>query len=47
MVRKRFQNFVRGFANEFAVAAKAAPAIYFAPLAGAVKAVQQQAQKNR
>lgn len=46
MVRKHLVDFVKGFAAEFTVAAKAAPAIFFAPVVGA-KAVRQQAKKNR
>jgi hypothetical protein len=46
MVRKYLVDFVKGFAAEFAVAAKAAPVIFFAPVVGA-KAVRQQAKKNR
>lgn len=46
MVRKHLVDFVKGFAAEFTVAAKAAPAIFFAPVVGA-KAVRQQVKKNR
>lgn len=45
MVRKHLVDFVKGFAAEFAVAAKAAPAIFFAPVVGA-KAVRQQEKRT-
>jgi hypothetical protein len=47
MIRMHFKSFIKGFTAEFVSAAKAAPAIYFAPLIGAVKEVRIQARKGQ
>lgn len=47
MIREHFKGFIKGFTAEFVSAAKAAPAIFFAPLVGAVKEVKNQASKGR
>lgn len=46
MIRKHIVGFIKGFKAEFVVAAKAAPAIFFAPLVGAIKEVRNQANKG-
>ncbi len=46
MVRRHLVRFFRIFAAEFVSAAKEAPAIYFAPLRGAIEAVKVQARKS-
>lgn len=46
MIRKHLVGFIKGFKTEFVVAAKAAPAIFFAPLIGAIKEVRNQANKG-
>ncbi|WP_159985287.1 hypothetical protein [Pseudomonas sp. Irchel 3E13] len=47
MIRKALKDFIQGFTAEFVSAAKAAPAIYFAPLNGAVKEARNQASKGQ
>ncbi|WP_178081738.1 hypothetical protein [Pseudomonas sp. FFUP_PS_473] len=42
----KLKNFTKAFSAEFSKAAKAAPAMYFAPLTGAIKAVREQMQKS-
>jgi len=45
MFRHHLVRFFKTFAAEFVSAAKQAPAIYFAPLRGAINAVKAQARK--
>ncbi len=46
MVRQHLVRFFKTFATEFVSAAKEAPAIYFAPIRGAVEAVKEQARRS-
>lgn len=45
MFRHHLVRFFKTFAAEFVSAAKQAPAIYFAPLRGAINAVKAQTRK--
>lgn len=46
MVRHHLVRFFKTFAAEIVSAAKQAPAIYFAPIRGAIEAVKAQARKS-